>query len=323
MINIREILQENPVVLAPMAGVSDRPSRLIARKYGCGLVYTEMISAKALTYRNPKTFALMNMEDELQPVNVQIFGSEPAVMAEGAAIMVEHGAQMIDINMGCPVPKVVNNQEGSALMKNPQLAAEIVQTMTKAVQVPITVKIRKGWDEQQVNAVEFAKILEQSGAAAVAVHGRTRSQYYSGTADWGIIAQVKAAVSIPVIGNGDIFEPEDAKRMLDETGCDGVMIGRGALGRPWLYRQTLDYLQKGSYEQAPSHEEWMQVILEHARLACQEKGEYIAMQEMRKQVAWYCKGMPHAARMREQTNHLSTLDDLEVLLTSFLQQKNV
>lgn len=208
-------------------------------------------------------------------------------------------------------------------MKNPELAAEIVQTMTKAVEVPITVKIRKGWDEQQVNAVEFAKMLEQSGAAALAVHGRTRSQYYSGQADWEIIAQVKEAVKIPVIGNGDIFEPEDAKKMLEQTGCDGIMIGRGALGRPWLYQQTLDYLRTGHYQAEISREEWRNVILEHAKLVCQEKGEYIAMQEMRKQVAWYCKGLPHAARMREQTNHLSTLADLEVLLTNFQNSKTV
>jgi nifR3 family TIM-barrel protein len=262
MINIREILQENPVVLAPMAGVSDRPSRLIARKYGCGLVYTEMISAKALTYRNPKTFALMNMEDELQPVNVQIFGSEPAVMAEGAAIMVEHGAQMIDINMGCPVPKVVNNQEGSALMKNPQLAAEIVQTMTKAVQVPITVKIRKGWDEQQVNAVEFAKILEQSGAAAVAVHGRTRAQMYTGEADWTLIGEIKKnpRMRIPVIGNGDVTTPQRAKECFEKYGVDGIMIGRASFGRPWIFKEVKHYLETGEELPALSFDWKMEVL---------------------------------------------------------------
>lgn len=315
--NIKEILQENPVVMAPMAGISDRPARLMARKYACGLVYTEMISAKALTYNNQKTFALMNMEGERQPINMQIFGSEPEVMARGAAIMVEHGAQMIDINMGCPVPKVVNNQEGSALMKNPQLAGEIVERMTRAVQVPVTVKIRKGWDDCQVNAVEFAKRLEQCGASAIAVHGRTRNQFYSGTADWGIIAQVKQAVQIPVIGNGDIFQPEDGRAMLEQTGCDGVMIGRGALGKPWLYQQALDFLRTGSYQPAPDEQQWKELILEHAALVCAEKGEWIAMQEMRKHVAWYCKGMPHSARVREKTNSLATLQQLEELLQGY------
>lgn len=311
---IQEVLQKNPVVAAPMAGISDRPSRLIAREYGCGLVYTEMISAKALTYQNKKTYLLMNMEGEQQPVSMQIFGSEPAVMAEGARIMQDYGAQIIDINMGCPVPKVVNNGEGSSLMRNLELAAEIVSAMVKAVTVPVTVKIRKGWDDTSVNAVEYARAMEAAGASAIAVHGRTRMQYYSGKADWEIIRQVKAAVAVPVIGNGDIFAPEDGKAMLEQTGCDGIMLGRGALGRPWLYRQTLDYLRTGQYAPEPDLAQRKQVILHHAQLICAEKGEYVAMKELRKHIAWYYKGLPNAARMRDLINTVSTMEELEALL---------
>ena len=311
---IQEVLQKNPVVAAPMAGISDRPSRLIAREYGCGLVYTEMISAKALTYQNKKTYLLMNMEGEQQPVSMQIFGSEPAVMAEGARIMQDYGAQIIDINMGCPVPKVVNNGEGSSLMRNPELAAEIVSAMVKAATVPVTVKIRKGWDDTSVNAVEYARAMEAAGASAIAVHGRTRMQYYSGKADWEIIRQVKAAVAVPVIGNGDIFAPEDGKAMLEQTGCDGIMLGRGALGRPWLYRQTLDYLHTGQYAPEPDLAQRKQVILHHAQLICAEKGEYVAMKELRKHIAWYYKGLPNAAHMRDLINTVSTMEELEALL---------
>ncbi|MBQ2013609.1 MAG: tRNA dihydrouridine synthase DusB [Peptococcaceae bacterium] len=314
MNRIKQILNENPVVAAPMAGISDRPSRLIAREYGCGLVYTEMISAKALTYKNQKTYLLMNMEDEVQPVNMQIFGSEPDVMAEGARIMQAHGAQIIDINMGCPVPKVVNNGEGSSLMRNPELAAEIVEAMVKAVDVPITVKFRKGWDDTSVNAVEYAKRMEAAGVSAIAVHGRTRMQYYSGKADWEIIRQVKEAVQVPVIGNGDLFEPEDGKKMMEETGCDGIMLGRGALGRPWMYQQTLDYLRTGMYQPEPALEQRKEVILHHARLICAEKGEYVAMKELRKHIAWYYKGLPNAARMRDLINTVSTMEELQNLL---------
>lgn len=314
MIDIKQILQENPVVAAPMAGISDRPARLIAREYGCGLVYTEMISAKALTYQNKKTYLLMNMEGEQQPVNMQIFGSEPDVMAEGARIMQDYGAQMIDINMGCPVPKVVNNGEGSSLMRNPELAVQIVEAMVKAVTVPVTVKIRKGWDDDHVNAVEYAKQMEAAGVSAIAVHGRTRMQYYSGKADWDIIGRVKAAVSVPVIGNGDIFAPEDGQAMLEQTGCDGIMLGRGVLGRPWLYKQTVDYLRTGSYESEPELEQRKAVILHHARLIYAEKGEYVAMKELRKHIAWYYKGLPHAARMRDQINTVATMEDLAQLL---------
>lgn len=311
---IQHVLLENPVVAAPMAGVSDRPTRLIARTFGCGLAYTEMISAKALSYHNQKTYQLMNMADEQQPISMQIFGSEPEVMAQGARIMQAHGAQIIDVNMGCPVPKVVNNGEGSSLMRNPALAEAIVAAMVHAVDVPVTVKLRKGWDACSVNAVELARRLEAAGASAIAVHGRTREQYYSGKADWEIIARVKAAVQVPVIGNGDIFTPEDGKVMLEATGCDGIMLGRGALGRPWLYRQTLDYLRTGSYQPEPGLEERKRIIWRHAQLICTEKGERVAMKELRKHIAWYYKGLPHAARMRDAINTVSTMEELRMLL---------
>lgn len=314
MNTIKTILKQNPVVAAPMAGISDRPARLIAREYGCGLVYTEMISAKALTYQNQKTYLLMNMEGEQQPVSMQIFGSEPDIMAEGARIMQAYGAQIIDINMGCPVPKVVNNGEGSSLMRNQELAAEIVKAMVKAVTVPITVKIRKGWDDASVNDVEFAKAMEFAGVSAIAVHGRTRMQYYSGKADWNSIRQVKEAVTVPIIGNGDIFTPEDGKAMLEHTGCDGIMLGRGALGRPWLYKQMLDYLQTGNYAPEPDLNQRRKIILHHAQLICAEKGEYVAMRELRKHIAWYYKGLPYAAHMRDLINTVSTMEELERLL---------
>ncbi len=311
---IKQLLADNPIVAAPMAGISNHATRLIAREFGCGLVFTEMISAKALCYDNPKTFQLMEMRGERQPVVMQIFGSEPETVARGARIMEAHGAQLIDINMGCPVPKVVRNGEGAALMRTPDLARAIVEATVRAVSVPVSVKIRKGWDEAHENAVDFARQMESAGASAVTVHGRTRAQYYSGAADWGAIARVKAAVRVPVIGNGDIFRPEDGKAMLRETGCDGVMLGRGALGRPWLYRQLSEYLRTGAYAPDPDRAARREIVLHHARLLCADRGEEIAMKEMRKFVAWYYKGLPHAARMRERVNSLATYAQLERLL---------
>ena len=318
MNRIKQILNENPVVAAPMAGISDRPSRLIAREYGCGLVYTEMISAKALTYKNQKTYLLMNMEDEVQPVNMQIFGSEPDVMAEGARIMQAHGAQIIDINMGCPVPKVVNNGEGSSLMRNPELAAEIVEAMVKAVDVPITVKFRKGWDDTSVNAVEYAKRMEAAGVSAIAVHGRTRMQYYSGKADWEIIRQVKEAVQVPVIGNGDLFEPEDGKKMMEETGCDGIMIGRGATGNPWLFDEIVCALEGREFV-APTGEERVELALKQLDTMIAARGDRAGFVEGKKHMAWYSAGLRGSAAARNDIMQANTCDEIRAIFEALLE----
>ena len=264
---------DNNLILAPMAGVTDLPFRLLCKEQGCGLLYTEMVSAKAVWYNNQNTHALLKIEPEERPVALQLFGSEPELMAEVAAGLENGPYDIFDINMGCPVPKIVNNGEGSALMRRPELAAEIVAAMVKRVKKPVTVKFRKGFSEDEGNAVEFAKRLEQAGAAAVAVHGRTRQQYYSGKADWDIIRQVKEAVSIPVIGNGDVVSPETARAMLEETGCDGIMVGRGVRGNPWLFRQIREYLGKGIYEAAPDAAEVKRMILRHGELQLKYKGE--------------------------------------------------
>lgn len=316
-LRIGNVETDNNLILAPMAGVTDLPFRMLCREQGCGLLCMEMVSAKAIQYNNKNTYALLQTEPQERPVSLQLFGSEPGLMAETAARLEDGPYDIFDINMGCPVPKIVNNGEGSALMRNPELAAEIVAAMVKAVRKPVTVKFRKGFTEDCVNAVEFAKRLEQAGAAAVAVHGRTRQQYYSGAADWEIIRQVKEAVSIPVIGNGDIVSPESAAAMLEQTGCDGLMIGRGVRGNPWLFLQILDYLENGSYENTPPVQEVREMILRHARLQLQYKGEYTGMREMRKHVAWYTAGYPHSASLRNEVNGVETLEELEVLMERF------
>ncbi len=308
---------DNNLILAPMAGVTDLPFRLLCREQGCGLLYTEMVSAKAIQYNNKNTYALLEIEPEERPVALQLFGSEPEIMADTAARLEEGPYDIFDVNMGCPVPKIVNNGEGSALMKNPQLAAEIVSAMVKAVKKPVTVKFRKGFTEDSVNAVEFAKRLEQAGASAVAVHGRTRQQYYSGKADWDIIRQVKEAVSIPVIGNGDIVSPERAEAMLQETGCDALMVGRGVRGNPWLFKQIRDYFQTGCYESPPAAAEVKEMILRHAELQLKYKGEYIGIREMRKHVAWYTAGYPHSAALRNEVNGVETFEELSRLMERF------
>lgn len=316
--HIGNIQIDNPVVLAPMAGVTDKAFRILVKEQGCGLIYTEMVSAKALTYKNAKTFELIDLTDEKPPISVQIFGSEPDIMAEGARIVAEHGASIVDLNMGCPVPKVVKNNEGSALMLEPDLAASIVTKICKSIKIPVTVKIRKGWDENNVNAVEFAKRMEDSGASAVAVHGRTKYQLYSGSADWDIIRQVKAAVDIPVLGNGDIITPQDAKRILAETKCDAVMIGRAAMGNPWLFKRVSKLINEGIELPEPSPEERIKMAIRHGELAVKYKNEKIAIKEMRKHVAWYVRGLPHAAKMRDMVNKVTTLDQLKALMYEYL-----
>ena len=330
-LRIGNTVLENNVILAPMAGVTDLPFRVLCREQGAGCVVTEMVSAKAVLYNNKNTRELLQIDPAERPAAVQLFGSEPDIMAEIAARLEEGPYDYIDVNMGCPVPKIVNNGEGSALMKiikngegsalmrNPKLVEEILTKLVKAVKKPVTVKFRKGFNDLSVNAVEFAKMAESCGVAAVAVHGRTREQYYSGKADWDIIRQVKEAVRIPVIGNGDIFTPEDAGRMLKETGCDGIMVARGAKGNPWLFGRINHYLDTGEVLPGPSMAEIKAMILRHGRMLVQFKGEGVAMREMRGHMAWYTKGMPHSATLRNEINQVETLEGFVELLDRKIQ----
>lgn len=315
-LKIGNIELPNLCVLAPMAGVTDLPFRLLCREQGAGLLCMEMVSAKAISYHNKNTIALLKIAPGENPVSLQLFGSEPELMAEVAASIEDLPFDILDINMGCPVPKIVNNGEGSALMKDPALAGKIVESLTKAIRKPVTVKIRKGFTEESVNAVEMAKRLEAAGAAAIAVHGRTREQYYSGKADWEIIRQVKEAVSIPVIGNGDVTSGEKAIAMREQTGCDGVMIARGAQGNPWIFSELLEYERTGRLPDRPDVEEIKQTMLRHARLQIEYKGDFTGIREMRKHVAWYTKGLHGAARLRDQINQVESYAELENLLTS-------
>ena len=309
-LKIGNVELENPLVLAPMAGVTDLPFRLLCKEQGVGLICMEMISAKAIYYRNKNTESLLEIHPQETPVSMQLFGSDADIMSEMAKKIEERPFSILDINMGCPVPKVVNNGEGSALMKNPKLVREIVSKMSKAISKPVTVKIRKGFDEEHVNAVEIAKIAEDAGAAAIAVHGRTREQYYSGKADWEIIAKVKDAVSIPVIGNGDVTDTDSALRMMKETRCDGVMIGRAVQGNPWIFRVILSQINEGIVLPRPTMEEMRDTIIRHAKLQLEYKGEYTAIREMRKHVSWYTTGLPNSAKFRKSVNEMETMEEL-------------
>ncbi len=309
-LKIGGVVLDSPVILAPMAGVTDLPFRLLCRRKGAGLLCMEMVSAKAIYYNNKNTEALLEIHPEEMPVSLQLFGSDPKLMGEMAKKIEDRPFSILDINMGCPVPKVVNNGEGSALMKNPKLAGEIMASVVKAIDKPVTVKIRKGFNDENINAVEMAKIAEDAGVAAIAVHGRTREQYYSGQADWDIIRQVKEAVSIPVIGNGDVTDCISAKKLMEETGCDGIMIGRASRGNPWIFEQIQSYLSTGVLPEAVSKEEMRQTILEHAKLMVQYKGEYMAIREMRKHVSWYTAGMKNSAAFRGKINTMETMEEL-------------
>ena len=313
---IGNVTLDNNIILAPMAGVTDLPFRLLCKEQGAGLLCMEMVSAKAIYYNNKNTESLMEIDERERPVSLQLFGSDADIMSEMAKKIEEKPFDILDINMGCPVPKVAGNGEGSALMKKPELVREIVSKVVKATCKPVTVKIRKGFDESCVNAVEIARIIEDCGAAAVAVHGRTREQYYSGRADWDIIRQVKEAVSIPVIGNGDVTGPESAKRMLEETGVDGIMIGRAARGNPWIFGQIKEYLETGTLPQKPELSEVREMMLRHAKMQLECKGEYTGIREMRKHVAWYTAGYPNSAKLRAKINEVETYQELEALLNT-------
>jgi nifR3 family TIM-barrel protein len=310
----------NNVFLAPMAGVTDMAYRAICKQFGCGLTYTEMVSAKGMYYKSENTRELMTLAPEEQPAAIQIFGSDADILASIAAEVQAAGADIIDINMGCPTPKIVKNGDGSALMLKPELVAEIVKKVTAAVTVPVTVKIRKGWDEHHINAVEIAQVAEQNGAKAVTVHGRTREQFYSGQADWEIIKKVKQAVKVPVIGNGDIVSPETAEKMLELTGCDGVMIGRGAEGNPWIFRRIIEYLERGKLLPEPSYAEKVEMAIVHLEKTIELKGEVIGVKEMRKHLAWYLKGMPGSSMIKTEVFKLDKVEAVKKLLQTYLNE---
>lgn len=322
-LKIGDVTLPNNLILAPMAGVTDLPFRLLCKEQGAGLLCMEMVSAKGILYNNRNTESLLAIKEEERPVSLQLFGSDPKIMSSMAAKIEERPFDLLDINMGCPVPKIVNNHEGSALMKEPVLAGKIIEATVKAIKKPVTVKIRKGFDEDHINAVEMAHVAQESGAAAIAVHGRTREQYYSGKADWEIIRQVKEAVNIPVIGNGDLLTAEDVVAMKEQTGCDGFMIARGAQGNPWIFKQILHKLETGETLPKPTYEEVVDMILRHGKMQIEFKGEYIGIREIRKHAAWYTAGYKGSSKLRVAINQVETYEQLEELLRSYREPVDI
>ncbi len=312
---------KNNIFLAPMAGVTDMPFRVLCKEQECGLVYTEMVSAKGMHYDDDKSNKLTLMHEIEKPGAVQIFGSDPEIMAEVTEKLNSSDTAIIDINMGCPAPKITKNGEGSALMKNPELVAKIIKAVVAVSQKPVTVKIRKGWDDSRINAVEIARIAEENGASAIAVHGRTREQYYSGKADWDIIRQVKEAVSIPVIGNGDVTGPKEAQKLLEETRCDAIMVGRGAQGNPWIFKKIFRFLEDGTLIPDPSPEEKIETIIRHMNMLIDLKGERTGILEMRSHIAWYIKGMRDAAYTKQKIFQMTNKEEIISLLRSFLMRQ--
>jgi tRNA-dihydrouridine synthase B len=306
--------------LAPMAGITDMPFRLLCREQGCGMAYTEMISAKGLYYGSERTEELLEIHPDEHPVGVQLFGSDPSIVSEMARKVSDSEVDLIDINMGCPAPKIVKNCEGSSLMRNPQQVRKLISAVVKAVDKPVTVKIRKGWDDLNVNAVEIALIAEEAGADAVTVHGRTREQFYSGQADWNIICKVKEALTIPVIGNGDIFTPQAAERMFKHTGCDAIMIARGAQGNPWIFKSIGHYLQTGVLLPEPTIRQKIAMVHRHLDMVVKYKGEQVGIPEMRKHIGWYLKGMKDSSRMRSQINSMKSVQEIHNALDEYLSR---
>lgn len=317
---IGDLRINNPLFLAPMAGITDLAFRMLCREQGCGVVYTEMVSAKGLFYGSERTEELMEINPNEHPIGIQIFGSDPLIMAQMVEKISNTDADLIDINMGCPAPKIVKNGEGSALMRNPQLVKKIVSEVSRASSKPITVKIRKGWDDKSVNAVDIALIAEEAGAAAITVHGRTREQFYTGVADWDIIREVKSRLSIPVIGNGDIFTPQAAFDMTKQTNCDGIMIARGAQGNPWLFRDIISYMDKGEIPIQPEPNEKIETALRHLKIIVGQKGERLGVCEMRKHIAWYLKGLKDSSRIKRLINTLTTAAEVEAVLNSYKKE---
>ena len=316
---IGNVQLDNEVFLSPMAGVTDLPFRTICKEKGCGMLYTEMINAKALCYDDENTKKMLNLEDDGHPVAVQIFGSDPEYMGKAASIMNQYTNDILDINMGCPAPKVIKNGDGSALMRNPKLAAEVLTAVVKNSEKPVTLKIRKGWDDNSVNALEIAKIAEECGISALAIHGRTREQFYSGKADWDIIAEIKQSINIPVIGNGDVFDVQDAVNMLEKTKCDAIMIGRGSQGNPWIFNRINHYMKTGEVLPEPTLEEKISTAIKHMNLAVAEHGEYVAVREMRKHIGWYLKGLKNSAKYRDQINKITDYKEVIAMLEEYVQ----